>query len=319
MRCTRTALGPWRILVVVAASGCLSIPDAYPLREESLGLTAAQRAELGAALAKSFGVPRRPKVPQGLGLDEARVVAGQLIFKDLCANCHGVLGDGDGLVVDDRGGPRDFRRAVFKFTSTGAPTPTRADIERSVRVGLPGTRMESGFDDEPPERIEAAIEYLIFIAQRGAVERRLIAELADDELLEDALIDETLAEVAEDWRGASERVLTPAAPAPEASAASIARGRELFLSEEVKCADCHGAEADGEGPQAETLKDDWGQPIAPADLTEGEFRGGDRPIDLYRRIAGGIPGTPMPGMRSALSEAEIWSIVHYVKSLSADA
>lgn len=61
----------------------------------------------------------------------------------------------------------------------------------------------------------------------------------------------------------------------------------------------------------------------PRSLAEGVFHGGGRPIDLFRRIHQGIAGTPMPGhgpprpgAAGALSEAEIWQLVDFVRSLS---
>ena len=52
------------------------------------------------------------------------------------------------------------------------------------------------------------------------------------------------------------------------------------------------------------------------------FRGGRRPLDLYRRIHQGIAGTPMPaggpaapGAQGTLTEQEMWQIVDYVRSL----
>ena len=45
------------------------------------------------------------------------------------------------------------------------------------------------------------------------------------------------------------------------------------------------------------------------------FRGGGEPEVLFRRIANGIEGTPMPAA-TALSDDEIWALVAYVKSFS---
>jgi mono/diheme cytochrome c family protein len=64
------------------------------------------------------------------------------------------------------------------------------------------------------------------------------------------------------------------------------------------------------------------QGLRPRNFTEGIFRGGDRPKDLYWRIAVGIKGTPMPAFGPSpaspgvLAPAEIWDVVQYVRSLS---
>jgi hypothetical protein len=70
--------------------------------------------------------------------------------------------------------------------------------------------------------------------------------------------------------------------------------------------------------------DAWGAPIAPRDLRQGYFRGGSRPIDVYRRIWAGIPGGPMPALgeiRNAqgepfVSSDDVWCLVHYVRHIA---
>lgn len=66
--------------------------------------------------------------------------------------------------------------------------------------------------------------------------------------------------------------------------------------------------------------------LLPRNLRSGVYRGGRRPLDLYRRIAAGIEGALMPAAAKAtpdamvgLSETEIWQIVDYVKSLPYEA
>ena len=64
------------------------------------------------------------------------------------------------------------------------------------------------------------------------------------------------------------------------------------------------------------LHDTWGNPLQPRNLTLGQYRGGRRPVDVFRRIYAGIKGTPMPGFgRTALKDEEIWDVVNYVMSL----
>jgi mono/diheme cytochrome c family protein len=108
------------------------------------------------------------------------------------------------------------------------------------------------------------------------------------------------------------------------------RGRKLFHSDTAKCAQCHGPAGKGDGPQTEDyqpitgtnkkrtlpgLFDDWGNRIQPRDLTSGIYRGGRRPLDVYRRIYSGIKGTPMPPFGTALKDEEIWDLVNYAMSL----
>jgi mono/diheme cytochrome c family protein len=60
----------------------------------------------------------------------------------------------------------------------------------------------------------------------------------------------------------------------------------------------------------------------PRNLRQGTFRGGRRPLDIYRKVYTGIAGTPMPGggpvtpgAKGTLSDEEIWQLVDYVRSL----
>jgi mono/diheme cytochrome c family protein len=60
----------------------------------------------------------------------------------------------------------------------------------------------------------------------------------------------------------------------------------------------------------------------PRNLRLNIYRGGRRPVDVYRRLYAGINGAPMPGVGPAtpgatgtLTSDEIWSVVDYVMSL----
>ncbi len=109
---------------------------------------------------------------------------------------------------------------------------------------------------------------------------------------------------------------------------SLQRGSKLF---QTTCLICHGPKGRGDGENAERyhknesvspprdydqigFHDSWGNPIKPRDLTQGIYRGGRRPLDIYRRIRGGIPGTPMPGA-DKLSDEQIWDTVNFIMSL----
>ena len=137
-----------------------------------------------------------------------------------------------------------------------------------------------------------------------------------------------------DWQDADkpESVVNPTVPRTPSSSESIARGRKLFLSKEAKCASCHGETARGNGTSTEAfndlpgkppgtksdkpgLFDNWGNIVKPRNLTTGVFRGGRRPIDIYRRIHSGIKGTPMQAFGTTLKEEQIWDVVNYVLSI----
>jgi len=151
-----------------------------------------------------------------------------------------------------------------------------------------------------------------------------------------ATVDEAAGDLADVYHRAeeAEAVIVPKKKRTPDDLASRARGRELFLSAKAKCATCHGPLGHGDGPQTEDfqlkegsndkypvpgLHDDWGHPIKPRNLTTGIYRGGRRPIDIYRRIYAGIKGAKMPAFGgTVLNDDEIWDIVNYVLSIPYD-
>ena len=64
--------------------------------------------------------------------------------------------------------------------------------------------------------------------------------------------------------------------------------------------------------------DEWGNPLRPANLIEGNYKGGRRPIDLYWRIAKGINGVKMPAHAGILTDEQIWDVVNFVLALPED-
>lgn len=149
------------------------------------------------------------------------------------------------------------------------------------------------------------------------------------------LVETASTDLAESWtRGETpESTIIPKKKRTDDTSESRARGRELYLSAKAKCATCHGPMARGDGPQTEDfqpkpgssekyavpgLHDDWGNPQTPRDLTRGIYRGGRRPIDLYRRVYAGIKGTQMPPFNTVLNDDEIWDLVNYVMSIPYD-
>jgi mono/diheme cytochrome c family protein len=269
---------------------------------------------------------------------------GRLLYAEHCQHCHGVSGDGAGPTakyLEPR--PRDYREGKFKFSSTPyTHPPAREDLARIISEGIPGTYMPS-FKLLTPHESDAIVEYVRFLAMRGLCEQLLINELAGDasvstdvvKELTEFLDGEAEAVVGRYWIEADqpEFKIMPETPRPEATDESIAKGRELFLSAKAKCSDCHGKSALGDGFQTYQvedtkgytepgLHDDWGNIVKPRNLRSGIYRGGRRPLDIYRRIAAGIKGTPMNGFKTNLYDAEggrkdedVWHVVNYVLSL----
>ncbi len=345
------------VVLGVCMAGCYRVSDTFPPnRVYTVRLERAFRqpfepqrqAELRKLMTDLFGGPDQPRVPaevRSLGLfnDEwLAAAAGPVgsdkggrskgLFREHCAVCHGVSGDGVGPVAFVlKPYPRDFRRGLFKFKATpkGAK-PTHEDLRRIIETGIPGTGMPS-YRVLPAWEIDALAQYVTYLSVRGEVERGLIdyaaGELRPDQPIvdEDAtdeeqatqrrVISDLVSTVARSWRQ-SESLVTPVRP-PKSGRdrnASIARGRELFLGDVANCVKCHGPSALGDGQT--TDYDDWAKeidptdsialaeycrsgalgprPIQPRNLRLGIYHGGGRPEDLYRRIHNGIDGTPMP-------------------------
>jgi mono/diheme cytochrome c family protein len=259
------------------------------------------------------------------------------IYRVECLHCHGVEGGGDGPsaeFLDPR--PRDFRHGVFKYTALTQPArPRRADLLRTLHDGLNGTSMPSFARLSLAERNGLA-DLVRLLSIRGEVERRLAATFADEgELEDDAVATETV-DVFEKWTAADDKVVVAETEVPAVTPEIVARGNALFHdTTKGNCSSCHGDSGAGDGPaawkigldgrRAPAYLDAWDRPILPRDLRLGIYRGGARPIDLYRRIWSGIPGTPMPALGTAkapdgtqaVSSADVWALVHYVRSLAA--
>ena len=207
---------------------------------------------------------------------------GKAVFEAQCAVCHGVAGDGQGPEAHrffTR--PADLTRGIFKFRSTPSGSlPTNQDLERTIRDGLPGSGM---------------------VAQE---------QLSDAEVREIIAHIKTLSP-----RWASETAPLAISVVQPANIDSLAtKGSDLF--KKAGCHECHGETGRGDGPSAASLTS-GGWPTRPADLTRRPLKGGDRPGDIYRALAVGIDGTPMPSYRDALEEEEIWALAVYVTRLAA--
>jgi len=219
--------------------------------------------------------------PIDLGTDEQRA-AGGVVFHKYCSQCHGDDGAGDGIAAPFlRPAPRDFTAGKYKIRST--PTgylPTPADLEHSVRHGLPGTGMPAFDVALSDEEIENVVHYL-----------------------------ESLSADFEDPQAYAEPLAIP--EPPPFSEDSLETGFETYV--QVGCARCHGEKGRGDGRSAPTLRDDWGDFIPPADLSmPWYFRGGGSRQDIYRSISTGLYGTPMAGFADGLSEEQRWQIVDWI-------
>ncbi len=305
-------------------------------------------------LTLSQALPETPAAGDHIVFGPGAVLTrGRLLYAEHCLHCHGVTGDGDGPTAKYLNPkPRDYRLGLFKFTSTHNPSRAqRDDLARIIDQGIPGTYMPS-FKLLTAEESKAIVEYVLWLSIRGETELKrweilkidysqtaMDAGRADDPTGARLLnrfkeewesqfpldFDDVTKQLANDWKMGQQpdAVVMPKVNRTPSSSESIARGQVLFNGPVAKCNTCHGAAGLGDGPQTKQVQegetnpglfDKWGNQIQPRNLRTGIYRGGRRPIDLYRRIRAGIKGTPMPPF-GTLTDEEIWDLVNYVMSI----
>jgi mono/diheme cytochrome c family protein len=230
--------------------------------------------------------------------------SGARLYSEHCARCHGERGDGRGLSPLDPPA-RHFGAEPFKFgTTSNRLRPTDEDLMRVVQNGIPGSAMPA-FAQLAEEERRAIVGHVRLLTWEN-----VFAKLRDKDLKEFG--DYNSLEVA----GQTDKQLQPGKPleVPATFAAAtpelLARGREVFGQ---YCAPCHGLEGRGDGKQVQVNEN--GTPAKPRDLTQGLYKGGGEPEQLYARIVLGIPGTPMPASGN-LSPQDVEALIAYVRSLS---
>ena len=283
---------------------------------EEIEIYTGLQAEIAEKLQQLCGTPDKPIL---LGGDETtdQLRHGYALYTRYCVQCHGVNGDGNGNVAEHLNPkPRNYTLGVFKFTSTPyGSKPRRTDLARTIHRGVTGTSMPS-FDRLSEVEIDALVEYVLALTFRGELERQLAMYAYDDEELpDDEGLEDTIAEILTPWENASDRIVMPVSLMPPMTEESVRLGHQIFLSK--ACNKCHGKYGrGGMMGKVEVGKDAWGNQAAAADLSSGMLRGGDRPVDIYRRIYSGINGTPMPAFGKAFQDEpeKIWQLVHFIKA-----
>lgn len=209
------------------------------------------------------------------------VARGKALYDTHCAACHGDQGQGNGPMANQlKPSPRDLMSGIFKYRATHGPIPSDTDLLQTMKMGIPGTSMP-GWDLLTLNDWKSVLAYV----------KTLIPAMATQK---------------------------PGAPIEipaetPTTAASVQMGRELYAKR--GCVGCHGAQGAGDGAAAAQLKDAWGDTVAPRDLTHGPLKWGNTPKDIYRTLAFGIPGTPMPAYEQTFTKDQLWALVHYIKSI----
>jgi mono/diheme cytochrome c family protein len=224
---------------------------------------------------------------------EKEMELGEEVYGTRCMICHGSEGDGEGLVGIIRRAelsgrvmetyPRDFTLGVFRFRTT--PTgclPTDEDLLMIVENGIPRSFMPPHEEKLSDDEKNAVIEYVKEFSGRWEEE-----EVCDP--------------------------ITVVKPTWVGSPTSIQQGKKVY--KKMKCWECHGYDGSGDGPKAEKLLDDWGQPIWPFNFTTGDLKRGSTPENIYITFTTGLDGTGMPSYEDSLNEEERWHLVSYTIKL----
>ncbi len=309
-RCRRVWTG---LLLISLFSGCEGEPQFQPnlvfVRNQKLVRTVSELEspevathldDIDRIVQRFFGTPDDPRVLQAEESDLSSILDSSLvkqaagpyrrddsgrvagIYREYCARCHGVTGNGRGPVSALLNPyPRDFRRGIFKFKSTPQSyPPTDEDLRYILRRGIPGTSMPS-FAAMPENERKALAHYVRYLSLRGWFERALIAETAIELDPGDRLLDPQLEELnpaafaddleyyegmlveqAQQWIDAEQKVPEiPSVPADLDSNGSVESGRKLFFTTMANCAKCHGELAAGDGQVDEY--DDWSKEVEP--------------------------------------------------------
>lgn len=249
---------------------------------------------------------------------EAMAAQGAMAYVKYCAGCHGDKGDGRGRAApfcDPT--PCDFTQATFRFSSRGKiELPTDDDLRRTLRNGLKRSAMPS-FALLDESTVEALLQHV----------KKYSPQWTGSDHVKPIPV------VTNPYAGEADRV------------AGIRRG-EVVFHKLAKCWLCHPSymTADelkstlaSDGGTAPPLRSKLGESVRkpkdhggyvyPPDFLRDLPRSGSTPEDLYRSIAGGIGGTPMPQWYDALGtgepdsgqqhteKADLWALACYVHSL----
>lgn len=252
----------------------------------------------------------RPPTSQSLTLEKPPLtkklfLKGEQLYQKQCSMCHGVQGGGDGkaayLLYPK---PRDFTRGEFRLVSTTEMTVTNEDLFKAITRGMPGSAMPPWEFLNGKERW-ALVYYIRYLSELGTKVRR--GEITE-EMIQRGIPWETQKQLATENIDPASVIKVP--PESAVTNEGLVRGRELFVK---ACAPCHGPQGRGDGQQV--MADSLGYPLKPRDLTAGIFKGASSSEELYYRIAAGLPGSPMPSYGAALTQEQIWDLIHYVQTL----
>ena len=223
--------------------------------------------------------------------DRASILRGRDLFlgantsgpKLECVGCHGAGGKGNGPAFID---PDIFRDVVFRQWSLDEA------IARSYRAGLDKAEGHEAARRKPEPEPEGVAKFLdenpaiLGVLRKG---HGLMTDLSDKLFADKLKSDPTAVATAA-------LALLPDLADPDFRAFLLAKF-DLWTRGSL---------------------DVWDNPLRPASLVDGVYKGGRRPLDLYWRIAKGINGAKMPAHSGLLNDEQIWDIVNFVLAVPDD-
>ncbi len=203
-----------------------------------------------------------------------------------CLTCHGPSGKGNGAAFVE---PEIFRDVALKFHPIDKAID---DFYQAVKFQLPEAHGASKPKTESKPDLDAIVKFL-------TDNPPVLNQLRKNRELMKNVLDPAFAEkFTAEPKNVAEEALTilPDLADPDFRVFLVAKMDLWTKSLDV-----------------------WGNPLRPANLIEGTYKGGRRPLDLYWRIAKGINGAKMPAHAGLLTDDQIWDIVNFVLALPENA
>lgn len=226
--------------------------------------------------------------------------AGFALYRNHCANCHGLRGDAVGRASSNLfPPPRNFRREPMRIVSAGNRLATDDDLRRTIRLGFPSSSMP-GFPNLSEAEVIQLIDVLRWLMSAGVAQQY-------DELFGGQNLG------SEHRRAWMEPRIQPSLPLTIVGP-SISDTQPLgqSLLDELGCRHCH-ATGSQESTSSLAHFDLLGRQVRAPNLFTDVFKGGAAYQDIAKRIVLGIPGTPHPAAEQ-LAESDVQALATYILS-----
>ena len=277
----------------------------------------------------------------GQKVSSEKLEHGREVYVHYCRACHGDNGDGQGasVAMGLRPPPRDFRAGQFKFGSVAGGLPSDEDFRRIIKNGLKGTAMLPW--DLEEHDLEAVIQYIKTFSPRWQPPKfkqgvavvpgepgkphpdPWVSGREADGLARGKYIYHQKAQCGSCHPNYATRNELSSFNMKDTGAPTAEFRDDMYGSVLKESQYKVGATIDAKGDYT------GGYPVKllPPDFTRDEVRSvrlfsrETALEDLYRVIAGGINGTPMPQWKGTVfepghdSDDDIWALVHYVYEL----